>query len=171
MKKLLILPLLFLSLSLFSQKATTQLALGGSITGGNFNSFSTLTEISITRDTSFRNNWSINSSFIYGMIKDPDEGYKVYQRESYLLASFSRRHGIFRTQCFTEIENSFLKKILLRGSIGAGFGAEVIRKGKHYLLISEMVMPDTYYSEIDNDKNIVSVRLSTRIRYDYKGKI
>jgi hypothetical protein len=166
-RKLLILQFLILTLTCSSQ-VKTKISFGGNMTGGNFNSFSTNLESTISKDSG-KVVWSVNPSFIYGMVKFID--YKINQRESYVSLSVSRKWSKWRVLYFSDFENSYLKKVLFRGSMGFGVGNDIINNGKHRLLISELCMPEFYYSEIDKSKNITSVRLSTRIRYEYKGKI
>lgn len=73
--------------------------------------------------------------------------------------------------CFGESENSYLKKIKFRGCLGLGYGYDIFRNDKVTIMISEVILPEEYYSDVNQSDNLFSLRSSTRVKFEYKGKV
>lgn len=154
----------------YGQKMNTSVSLGGSYTGGNFNSYLLNSQISIGQDTT-KLAWNIAPTFTYGKIYRNNK-WDINQRESYMVSSLSYRRDSHRIIAFSEIENSYLRKIDFRGSIGLGYGyGWSNKKGNFKVLVSEAIVPETYQSDIYVNRNLNTLRLSTRIKLEYSGKV
>lgn len=151
--------------SSYGQRVKTSASFGGSYSSGNFNAYTINSQVSVSQDST-KIAWNLSPSFTYGRINrngDWDDN----QRESYLVGSMSYKRGRNRFLSFMEAENSYLKKIDLRGSFGLGYGIQVIDKKRTKLLISEALMYETYFSDVYINKNLNSLRPSTRIKFEY----
>jgi len=116
--------------------------------------------------------WNLSPSFTFGQVDKQNTGnYVTNQRESYLTGNIAHKFGRHRILGTTEIENSHLKKIQFRGSLGIGYGYDIYRSKKFILLVSEAIMPEAYNSDVNLDRNAFSLRFSTRVKAEYIGKI
>lgn len=170
-KLLLILAFSIISLTGFGQSLKTSMSLGSNVFGGNYNAYIVNTQMSFSQDST-KIAWNLSPSFTFGQIDRDNVGkYVTNQRESYLTGNLSHKFGRHRILGTAEAENSFLKKIQFRGSLGLGYGYDFIRKDKFVLLVSEAIMPETYNSNVDLDKNAFALRLSTRIKFEYGNRV
>ena len=72
---------------------------------------------------------------------------------------------------FSDAENSYLRKTRFRFTGGIGGGYDIVNNSKLKLSLSELIMPECYISEDEPNKNIISIRPSTRIKFKYNDKV
>lgn len=86
-----------------------------------------------------------------------------YENEPYISASWTKKEEEYRIMVFSESEASFLRKEKLRFAIGAGIGKTL--KFKNGLFsVSEIILPEKYWSKLGSSFDNMSVRASTRIK-------
>ena len=175
MKSILIV-IMFLASTAFAQdsiKKTTpikiQLGLGGNYTEGNTKILGFNTNNSITY-TTLNREWSLLPSFIYAQVQQ-DNMFKPKQRELYVTGAVQERRGSDKVISSFELETSLVKQIRARTSVGLGWSFDIIRTAKTKLIISEAAVYESYLSDFVLDKNLQSLRASTRIRFATNGKI
>lgn len=175
MKSILIV-IMFLASTAFAQdsiKKTTpikiQLGLGGNYTEGNTKILGFNTNNSIIY-TTLNREWSLLPSFMYTQVQQ-DNVFKPKQRELYVTGSVQERRSADKFLSSFEVESSLVKQIRLRSSIGLGWSFDIFRNNKTKFIISEAAVYEAYLSDIVINKNIQSIRASTRIRFAHTGKI
>jgi hypothetical protein len=162
--------LLLLSFGAAAQKTKNTLTIGGTANAGNLDMYTVSTQASVVQDsTNFT--WAVNGRFDYGKLYDQTDGWSTKQRESLLSGTVAHDWGKWKVIGFMEFENSYLKKILVRGSSGIGVGHDIINNSKVKFMISEAVMPDYYFSIRDIDKNLLTIRASTRIKLTFGKRV
>ena len=166
MKQILFGLLMALSIGASAQKTKNTLTLGGTGNAGNLELYTVTSQFSIVQDST-KITWAINGRFDYGELYDETDGWNTKQRESLLSGTVARDWGKWKVIGFMEFENSVLKKILIRGSSGIGVGHDIINNSKVKLMISEAIMPDYYFSDRFIDKNLLTVRASTRVKLTF----
>jgi hypothetical protein len=157
-------------LTTFGQRVNTSATVGANVFGGNWESYLLNSQFSIGQDST-KITWSFNPTLFFGQVKDANGIWNTNQREFYATANATKKWNRNRVIAFGEVENSFLRKIQFRGAIGFGYGFDVINKEKTKLLISESYLIETYQSDINTSKNLTSIRLSTRIKFEHIGKV
>jgi len=153
----------------FGQRLNTSASVGANLFGGNWESYLLNSQFSIGQDST-NVTWNVSPTFVYGKIRK-DENWQVNQREFYLTGNATKKWNRQRVIAFGESENSFLKRIQFRGAVGVGYGYDIINTPKTSLLISESYLIETYVADQPSVKNLTSMRLSTRIKFEYKGKV
>ena len=146
-----------------------QLGLGGNYTDGNTKILGFNTNNSIIY-TSLNREWSLLPSFMYTQVQQ-DNVFKPKQRELYVTGSVQERRSADKFLSSFEVESSLVKQIRLRSSIGLGWSFDIFRNDKTKFIISEAAVYESYLSDIIINKNIQSIRASTRIRFAHTGKI
>ena len=146
-----------------------QLGLGGNYTDGNTKILGFNTNNSIIY-TSLNREWSLLPSFMYTQVQQ-DNVFKPKQRELYVTGSVQERRSADKFLSSFEVESSLVKQIRLRSSIGLGWSFDIFRNDKTKFIISEAAVYESYLSDIVINKNIQSIRASTRIRFAHTGKI
>ena len=176
MRNLLIAIMMLVASNMFAQdtpKPITpikiQLGLGGNYSVGNANVFG-FTSNNFVSYTSLRREWSMTPSFIYTQVQQDNE-FKTKQRELYITGSVQQRRNRDKIFSSFEIENSLVKQIRLRSSIGLGWSFDILRTDKTKLIISEAAVYESYLSDILINKNLQSIRASTRIRFTNTNRI
>lgn len=167
MKKILFVSLIFLSLSVFSN-INKSISLGTNLNFGNLNSFNLNLQSSLSQDSG-KLDWNINPNFSFTMIKN-DSKFQLYERETFLTTSISKKINNWKIMTFSDIENSYLRKIIFRFSGGFGVGYDIIQTDKLRFNISEVLMPEIYISE-NSSKNITTIRPSTRFKLKWNSKV
>lgn len=160
----------FISLTVYSQTKSS-IGIGGNISTGNTNIIGLNIKSSLSSLETDKHQWGISPNLVYTLIKENKGEYITKQRESYLTGSYSYKLKNSKILGFGELENSFLKKIDLRSSIGVGLGFDIIRKENITIIASEAIVIESYLSEINVDKNLKSLRISTRIKFEIKKPI
>jgi hypothetical protein len=150
--------------------------IGGNYTQGNTGIFLVNLQSNIKNDSS-KIKWSISPYLCYSKIQSNGNWYQK-QRECYITTSFIKRNGKWNYYLFSDIENSYQKKIILRSSIGIGIGKNLIDNKEFFLSLSDALLPEIY--EVDTTSNLykhingmyqTSIRNSIRIKFETKGKI
>jgi len=146
-----------------------QLSVGGNYTAGNAEILGFTTN-NILSHTTLRREWTISPSFIYTQVQQGGE-FVPKQRELYVTGSVQERRSADKFLSSFEVESSLVKQIRLRSSIGLGWSFDIFRNDKTKLVISEAAVYESYLSDIIINKNLQSVRASTRIRFVHSGKV
>jgi hypothetical protein len=157
-------------LTSFGQRVNTSASVGANLFGGNWESYLVNTQFSIGQDSTAIS-WGLAPSMTFGQVKRDDGEWHTNQREFYVTGNATRKWNRNRIIAFGEAENSYIKRIQFRGAIGFGYGFDCIKTQKVNLLISESYLIETYQSEVNQIKNLTSIRLSTRIKFEYIGKV
>lgn len=157
-------------LTTFGQRVNTSSTVGANLFGGNWESYLLNSQFSIGQDST-NITWNFAPTFSFGQIKKDDGAWYTNQREFYATTNATRKWNRHRAIVFGEVENSYLRKIQFRGAVGFGYGFDLIKTEKTKLLISESYLIETYQSEVNTTKNLTSIRLSTRIKFEYVGKV
>jgi len=168
---LLLLTFTIISLSGFGQNIKTSASLGANIFGGNYNAYIVNTQVTLSQDST-KVSWTVSPNFTFGQVDKSGSGnYVTNQREAYITGNLSHKFNNQRILGTIEAENSFLKKIDFRGSLGVGYGYDLIRNKKITLLLSEAILAESYNSDVNISRNAFSMRLSTRLKFEYIGKM
>lgn len=171
MKNLFCLLFTIFSLSLLSQTDSLvvkkNLNLGGNYTAGNFNFYSLNIKPEIIAENK-RNQLSVNSSFQYSQVQNTNQVYKIREREFYNSINYTRRFNEWRLIFFNESEQSFLRKIDLRGSLGLGLGHKLVKNSNLEIDLSQLFLPEYLLSNFGDEFNNFALRSSTRLKFVYK---
>jgi len=152
-----------------AQKTKNTLTIGGTGNAGNLELYTITTQASIAQDsTNFT--WALGGRFDYGELYDETDGWNTKQRESLLTGTVAHDWGKWKVIGFMEFENSYLKKIAVRGSSGIGVGHDIVNRVNTKFMISEALMPDYYFAEHNIDKNLLTIRASTRVKLAFGNK-
>lgn len=149
-----------------SAQLTGNLALGGEFHSGNYKSYSCNVMADIKHDTG-KIHYYISPSFKY---TEKTPLYKTnlvtYERETYVNSGLSYYNDpCNKVFLFSEFENSVLRKIDERVSLGIGYG-RYATLGRFKVSLSEVVLPE-YYVPHDNGNYIhTSIRSSTRLKIE-----
>ncbi|NBO22158.1 DUF481 domain-containing protein [bacterium] len=157
MKKILFIFLFFCNIC-FGQSVKYTYNVGSNLYGGNTNYFLLSNQLNVGND-----DWSLNPQITYSEQKN-DDGWSLEQREFYCNANYNYQYNKISFILFSEGENSFLKEIKLRTSFGGGIGGYLIKKDKFEIFLSECLIPETYYTELSPDKDLNSLRSSTKLK-------
>lgn len=149
-----------------SSKLKLNLSIGGNYTGGNFNLYTLFVKSSISKSWN-KNEVSFSPNFQYSQISNDRINFKLREREVYYNLSYTKRWDNFRVLIYNEAENSFLRKIDFRGSLGIGAGVKIFKSDNLELDISEMILPEFLISNFGNDFDNFALRLSTRLKFVY----
>jgi len=168
MKQLLIVILTLFFFDIQAQVAKS-ISLGTAVNLGNLNSFNINLQSSFGQDSA-KVNWNISPSFSFTMMKS-DSKFMIYERESYLTTSVSKKFGKWKVIGFSDAENSYLRKTLFRFTGGVGTGYDIVNNQKVKFSVSEVIMPECYISSDKSNKDIISIRPSTRFKLKYNDKI
>jgi len=144
------------------KKTTGSAQVGFSASGGNLVLYTTNFKGEIKQESSIVE-WSINSSFTYGVNLTGGDR-KTQNRESYLSAAFYKRWGNWKIVLFNENENSFLRKTIYRGNIGFGGAYKIVFKNGFEADLSQAILPEFYFSE-NNVDNKIALRSSSRLKF------
>jgi hypothetical protein len=140
------------------------LSIGGNYTGGNFNHYTLFIKSSISKNWA-RNEVSFSPNFQYSQISNDRDRFKLREREVYYALSYTKRWNNFRLLIYNESENSFLRKVDFRGSMGVGVGMKIFKSQNLELDVSEMVLPEFLLSNFGNKFDNFALRLSTRLKF------
>lgn len=146
----------------FSQ-VTGNISLGGEFHSGNYTAYSMNFTANIKNDTSLIK-WYVNPTFKYSE-KTPlyKDNLIVYEREFYINSGLAYKTDPYnKIFMFSEVENSIIRKIDLRASLGFGYG-KYANIGKVKFALSEVILPE-YYSSNFYSHN--SIRSSTRLKIE-----
>lgn len=169
MKKLLF-SLFFLFSSFILKGQNYNFSLGGNMTSGNLSSYTLTFKSTLSSDEKKPYQFNFSPSMDYGEISNQQGKFELRRREFYSILNYEKQNGILKFYIFNEVENSYLRKIKLRGSIGTGLSITIIKTEKQKIDISQFILPEVFWSDFDNKKDNLAIRFSTRIRYNLIGE-
>jgi len=146
-----------------------QMGIGGNYSSGNTEILGFSSNNSITRTNKIRE-WNISPSFVYAQIQQNNK-FETKQRELYVTGSVQQLRGGNKLIGSVEFESSLLKLIRSRSSIGIGWSFDIIRRDKIKFVISEAALYESHLSDVIINRNLQSIRASTRLRFAYIGKV
>jgi hypothetical protein len=141
---------------------------GGNFTSGNLKSYGINLRSNYNSNLQNKNQLVITPSFDYGVISNQLGVYELRRREILTIVNYERSLGNFKFYIYNEFENSFLRKIRIRGSFGTGLSYKFISSETTNFDISQLVLPEIFQSSFSNVRDNRAVRLSTRIRFSKK---
>lgn len=89
-----------------------------------------------------------------------------FEDEPYLSANLAKKIGKLKFIGFTENQRSYLRSIDLRSSLGLGLGYSIVKESLYDISISEIILPEYYWSSDNRVYNNSTVRASTRVKID-----
>ncbi len=142
------------------------MSLGGDMHTGNYTSYSCNFAADIKHDTG-RVHYYVSPSFRY---TEKSSLYKTslvtYERETYVNSGLSYYNDTCnKVFLFSEFENSVLRKINERVSLGVGYGRYAI-VGKFKVSLSEVALPEYYMPNTKENYAHTSIRSSTRLKVE-----
>lgn len=159
---------IFILISNFGySQVNKSISIGTAVNIGNLNSFNVNLQSSFGQDSSSIN-WNISPFFSFTMMNLGSK-YTIYERETFLTISVSKKIRKWKVIGFSDVENSYLRKTLFRFTGGVGIGYDIINNTKLKLSISEILMPECYISI--NQPSTISIRPSTRFKLKYNNKV
>jgi putative salt-induced outer membrane protein YdiY len=172
--KAIISTVLFLSLSVVvnaQHKLDGNVSIGADFVKGNYVSFDVYANAEFKQD-SVMYSWDLVPSFRYSQQSQYGSSQlNLYEREAYNTGTISRKFGKWKIMGFTEEENSFMRNIDFRGTLGLGVGYELLHKKGAKITLSEAVLPEIYLSSISSSNHNFSLRSSTRLKMTYESKL
>ncbi|HAR20335.1 MAG TPA: hypothetical protein DCR46_06700 [Cytophagales bacterium] len=145
------------------------IAISSETSFGNLNSVNGSLQSSLSHDSS-NASWSVSPSFLITMIKR-EKDYEVFESETFVTSTFTKKFEKWKIIAFMDAENSFLRQTLFRCTAGVGVGTNLLAKGGWKVSVSEVVMPEIYVSDDRSLDEVVCLRLSTRLKIKFKGKV
>ena len=168
MKQIFIVILVVLAVEAHSQLKGSFQA-GGNANYGNYSMISFHASADLVKEYS-HHTWSFTPSYRWSRRSSyGSDKLNLYEDELYLDASWSKsiKNG-WKMIAFTEDEKSFLRKMVLRASLGAGIGKQLIDTLGFNATLSEVILPEYYWSTMKSANNGV-IRLSTRFKLIYEN--
>ena len=171
MKKLLISVLLVGLINSGSAQISKSISLGADGSRGNFSSIGVTVKADIKKDTG-KFTWALTPTYRWSE-QSPfgQTRMNLYEDEFYFTANVARKFGAWKIMAFSEDEKSYMRKIRLRGSLGLGVARDIVESKGWDLSISEVILPEYYWSSSDQTKNNFTLRLSTRIKLGYETSL
>ena len=152
-----------------SAQVSKSISLGADGSRGNFSSIGVTVKADIKKDTG-KFTWALNPMYRWSKQSPYGQTHmNLYEDELYLTANVSRKFGAWKIMAFSEDEKSYMRNIKLRGSLGLGVSHDILERGGWDISVSEVILPEYYWSSIDESKNNFTVRLSTRIKLGYES--
>lgn len=162
MKKILIPALLF---SVLCRAQKVSLTLGGDYSRGNINIANVDFRSEIKQDSG-KIVWAVSPTYRFTyLIKDK----RILNNETYVAISAETYKGKWKFLMLSENEKSENRKILYRGNLGLGVSYHFIENEKIKLVLSEVLLPEIFYSEISGQRK--ALRLSSRVKFLWKSGI
>lgn len=161
---------LVLPFGTLAQTIKGSFALGGDANFGNFNSVGLTLRSELKKDTGDYT-WAISPNYRWSKQSKPGESeYIKYEDELYLTSSLTKRWGNWKILGFNENERSYLRKIDLRISGGFGLGHSIIKNKNWDVNLSEVILPEYYWSGVNTEWNNFTVRASSRFKAEFNSK-
>lgn len=167
MKRILAIVFLFVN-SLYAQDSVPtnltkwNLQFGGSYTDGNVRLMGVIGNANLSYSKK-RTELTLAPQFAFTQVQQEDK-FVIKQREFFV--SMTAQEKIRTGKWFSsgEAESSYMKRIRLRTSIGSGWSFDIKKSDRIRFAISEALLFESYLSDVSLNKNLQSVRLSTRVR-------
>lgn len=161
---------ILLSLSWFflpylTKSQNLSFSLGGNFTSGNLLSYGFNTKSNLNYNLSKNNQIVFTPSFDYGRISNQQGVFELRRKELLSILNYERTEGRLKFYIYSELENSFLRKIKLRGSFGTGISYKLNKSESTNFDISQFILPELYLSSFSNQRDNWAIRSSTRIRF------
>jgi len=163
--------LLLVLLLLIPIKAVSQtkgfISIGGDWNSGNFKSVGITLRSELKKDSGDYQ-WAISPNYRWSEQSKVGGGkLNLYENEVYVSGNLTKALKLgWKIVAFSENEKSYLRKIDLRSAAGFGAGHDLINKKGINLSISELILPEYYWSSLDPELNNFTVRGSTRIKIE-----
>jgi|GEM_PF-3936457 len=172
MKKISFLTILtLLSIAGVSQsKSKDTFTIGGSYQDGNNKQYSIITQLNLFNDSS-KLRWDINPSYSFIESSDAKNNWIRKADEKNVSGTLSYKWDGMKFIAMGEAEQSYIKKIDIRYSLGAGMSFNVINKKNINLTFSEAIMPERYVSSTNTLMNLTSVSASSRIKFVWNSGV
>jgi hypothetical protein len=154
-----------------AQPISKSISLGADGSRGNFSSVGVTVKADIKKDTG-KFTWALSPTYRWSE-QSPygQSAMNLYENEIYLTGNLSRKFGAWKILAFTEDEKSYMRNIQLRGSLGIGAAHDILERGGWDISVSEVILPEYYWSSIDQTKDNFTVRLSTRFKLEYESSL
>ena len=165
MNRLVLILLLILQQSVTAQTVNT-ISLGGDGVDGNFRSVGFTVKLDLKKSFT-KYDIAVNSAYRWSkQSKYGTSDLLQFEDEPYLSANLAKKIGKLKFIGFTENQRSYLRSIDLRSSLGLGLGYSIGKDSLYDISISEIVLPEYYWSSDNRVYNNSTVRASTRLRVD-----
>lgn len=164
--RLFLLTLSLIISTLANSQTIGSISLGGNAVNGNYRAFGFNTKLDLKKTVG---KYELASAATYRWSKQSKYGTTdliQYEDESYLNANISMKLNRVRFIGFTENERSYMRSIDLRSSIGCGIGYSILTDSVFDILISEIILPEYYWSREDDSYNNSTLRASTRLKFE-----
>jgi len=110
--------------------------------------------------------FSFSPMFDYGKMSNQQGKFELRKKEFFSTLNYERPHKILKFYIYNELENSYLRKISIRGSFGCGISMKIYSTPKVNFDISQFILPEIFQSSFNNTRDNYAFRLSTRVRYN-----
>lgn len=161
-----ILTFLFIWAQAVSAQVSNTISVGGDAFDGNYRSIGFTLKCDVKKAFT---KYDLAGTAVYRWSKQSTYGTSTllqYEDEPYLSANISRNFANFKFIGFTENQRSYMRKIDLRSSLGLGLGYIIFKDSLTDISISELLLPEYYWSSENRDYNNSTVRASTRLKID-----
>ena len=164
MKKLLI---LFYSVAISANAQLSEtFSVGGDMFNGNYRAFGITAKVDVRYKQADRYDLSVTTTYRNSQQSKYGTSTLVkYEDDLYLTSNLTRAFGSsWKVIAFTENERSFQRSINLRSSVGLGIGIKLVKTDRVEVVVSEVMLPEYYWSSVNRIWNNLTVRASTRVR-------
>ena len=146
------------------------LSFGGDLNSGNFNSVGVTIKGELKIDTN-QKQLTVSPSYRWSEQSSGTDEMQKYEDELYLTSNLTKSIKNWKVLGFAEAERSYLRKIDLRSSVGVGAGYEIFNCKGWSVNLSEVLLPEYYWSDVNSQWNNFTVRASTRFKVEYESVI
>ena len=166
---------LLLSTSVMASDTTSikgSLMLQGNYAFGNYNNYTLGSKLDLryaVKHSLFEITTSIRytkTGYIRQATNPGSDSFVLKENEKYNVLTYAHYWGKLKLLIFSEQEQSYLRKINIRYSVGAGLGYKFLDKKGVIFEISEVLLPEQV-NYLDKSYDITSLRYSTRIKFVY----
>ena len=147
------------------QCQTYTFSVGGNLTTGNLLSYGINLRGNFNSNTDKLNQIVFTPSFDYGKISNQNGDFELKRKEILTILNYERKMNRCKFYVYNEIENSYLRKIKIRGAFGVGVSYKFIENDKTNFDVSQFILPEIFQSSFTNKRDNKAVRVSTRIRF------
>jgi hypothetical protein len=169
--RLILLLLLIIPIEAFSQTKGF-ISIGGDWNSGNFQSIGLTLRSELKKDSG-NYQWAVSPTYRWSEQSKVGGGQlNLYENELYLTGNLTKSLAkSWKVIGFSENEKSYLRKIDLRSAAGLGIGVDLFNNGGFRISVSELILPEYYWSSLNTDLNNFNVRGSTRLKLEINGKL
>ena len=158
--------LFFLITSVASAQFSETFSIGGDMFNGNYRAFGVTAKVDVKYKRADRYELSVTTTYRNSQqSKYGTSALVKYEDDLYLTSNLTRPLGSsWKVMSFTENERSFQRRINLRSSIGLGLGVKLVKTDRVEIVVSEVILPEYYWSSVNWIWNNLTIRASTRVR-------